>query len=292
MKVTKHSKNVHAIECGRTQEFLLLSDLHWDNPKCDRSLLQNHLEEARRRGAKVLVNGDFFCLMQGKGDPRRSKEDIRPEHNNGRYLDSIVDTAVEWFRPYADLLLVLGYGNHETSIIHHQETDILQRFASTLNYATGSAVEVGGYGGTIDIRVNHDPNRGMNFVLHYFHGAGGGGVISKGVIHDSRLMMTMEGYDCTWMGHVHELYYHQNMIHRYDRSTKTLLQKPIHQLRTATYKEDWDGGYMGFHTERGRGPKPLGGYWMKLETSRNASKDNKGPELQLHATFTPADRLY
>jgi hypothetical protein len=29
-----------------------------------------------------------------------------------------------------------------------------------------------------------------------------------------------------------------------------------------------------------------------LETSRNSSKDNKGPELQLHATFTPADRLY
>ncbi|NBW15691.1 MAG: hypothetical protein EBR82_47665 [Caulobacteraceae bacterium] len=75
------------------------------------------------------------------------------------------------------------------------------------------------------------------------------------------------------------------MIHKYDRPKKTLIQKPVHQLRTATYKEEWDGGYMGFHTERGRGPKPLGGYWMKLETSRNASKDNKGTELQLHATF-------
>jgi hypothetical protein len=116
--------------------------------------------------------------------------------------------------------------------------------------------------------------------------------VTRGVIQDQRLLASTEGYDLTWMGHVHELYYHQNMIHRYDRSTKTLLQKPIHQLRTATYKEEWDGGYMGFHTERGRGPKPLGGYWMKLETSRNASKDNKGPELQLHATFTPADRLY
>jgi hypothetical protein len=65
--------------------------------------------------------------MQGKGDPRRSKEDIRQEHNNARYLDSIVNTAVEWFAPYAKNLLMVGYGNHETSIIHHQETDILQR---------------------------------------------------------------------------------------------------------------------------------------------------------------------
>jgi hypothetical protein len=140
--------------------------------------------------------------------------------------------------------------------------------------------------------VLHDAIRGVNFVVHYFHGSAGGGVVTRGVIADQRLLASTEGYDLTWMGHVHELYYHQNMIHRYDRSTKTLLQKPIHQLRTATYKEEWDGGYMGFHTERGRGPKPLGGYWMKLETSRNASKDNKGPELQLHATFTPADRLY
>jgi hypothetical protein len=292
LPLTKHTRNIHEVTCQSGQEFLLISDLHWDNPHCDRGLLTNHLKEAQRRNAGVIVNGDFFCLMQGKGDPRRSKEDIREEHNNARYLDSIVNTAVEWFAPYAKNLLLVGYGNHETSIIHHQETDILQRFASTLNYATGSAVEVGGYGGTIDIRVQHDNLRGVNFVVHYYHGAGGGGPVTKGVIQDQRLLASTEGYDLTWMGHVHELYYHQNMIHRYDRSTKTLLQKPIHQLRTATYKEEWDGGYMGFHTERGRGPKPLGGYWMKLETSRNASKDNKGPELQLHATFTPADRLY
>jgi hypothetical protein len=160
LPTTKHSRNIHDITCQSGQEFLLISDLHWDNPHCDRGLLTNHLKEAQRRNAGVIVNGDFFCLMQGKGDPRRSKEDIREEHNNARYLDSIVNTAVEWFAPYAKNLLLVGYGNHETSIIHHQETDILQRFASTLNYATGSAVEVGGYGGTIDIRVQHDPRRG------------------------------------------------------------------------------------------------------------------------------------
>ncbi len=260
LPLTKHTRNIHEVTCQSGQEFLLISDLHWDNPHCDRGLLTNHLKEAQRRNAGVIVNGDFFCLMQGKGDPRRSKEDIREEHNNARYLDSIVNTAVEWFAPYAKNLLLVGYGNHETSIIHHQETDILQRFASTLNYATGSAVEVGGYGGTIDIRVNHDPNRGMNFVIHYYHGAGGGGPVTKGVIQDQRLLAATEGYDLTWMGHVHELYYHQNIIHKYDRPKKTLIQKPVHQLRTATYKEEWDGGYMGFHTERGRGPKPLGGY--------------------------------
>jgi hypothetical protein len=269
-----------------------MSDLHWDNPHCDRGLLKNHLDEAVKRNAAIILNGDTYCCMGGKYDRRADKSLIRPEHNTDRYFDAIVDTSVEWFAPYAKNILLIGYGNHETAIIKHGETDLLQRFASTINYATGSSIQVGGYGGTIDIRVLHDTIRGVNFVVHYFHGHSGGGAVSRGVIHDQRLLAGTEGYDLTWMGHVHELYYHQNMIHRYERSTKTLIQKPIHQLRTATYKEEWDGGYMGFHTERGRGPKPLGGYWLKLETSRNTSKDNKGPELQVHATFTPADRLY
>jgi hypothetical protein len=292
LPATKHTRNIHEVTCQSGQEFLLVSDLHWDNPHCDRGLLKNHLDEAVKRNAAIILNGDTYCCMGGKYDRRADKSLIRPEHNTDRYFDAIVDTSVEWFAPYAKNILLIGYGNHETAIIKHGETDLLQRFASTLNYATGSAVQVGGYGGTIDIRVLHDTIRGVNFVVHYFHGHSGGGAVSRGVIHDQRLLAGTEGYDLTWMGHVHELYYHQNMIHRYDRSTKTLIQKPIHQLRTATYKEEWDGGYMGFHTERGRGPKPLGGYWLKLETSRNSSKDNKGPELQVHATFTPADRLY
>jgi hypothetical protein len=292
LPATKHTRNIHEVTCQSGQEFLLVSDLHWDNPHCDRGLLKNHLDEAVKRNAAIILNGDTYCCMGGKYDRRADKSLIRPEHNTDRYFDAIVDTSVEWFAPYAKNILLIGYGNHETAIIKHGETDLLQRFASTLNYATGSAVQVGGYGGTIDIRVLHDTIRGVNFVVHYFHGHSGGGVVSRGVIQDQRLLAGTEGYDLTWMGHVHELYYHQNMVHRYDRSTKTLIQKPIHQLRTATYKEEWDGGYMGFHTERGRGPKPLGGYWLKLETSRNSSKDNKGPELQIHATFTPADRLY
>jgi hypothetical protein len=292
LPATKHTRNIHEVTCQSGQEFLLISDLHWDNPHCDRGLLKNHLDEAVKRNAAIILNGDTYCCMGGKYDRRADKSLIRPEHNTDRYFDAIVDTSVEWFAPYAKNILLIGYGNHETAIIKHGETDLLQRFASTLNYATGSAVQVGGYGGTIDIRVLHDTIRGVTFVVHYFHGHSRGGVVSRGVIHDQRLLAGTEGYDLTWMGHVHELYYHQNMVHRYDRSTKTLIQKPIHQLRTATYKEEWDGGYMGFHTERGRGPKPLGGYWLKLETSRNTSKDNKGPELQVHATFTPADRLY
>ena len=129
MKIVRHSNNVHELQIEGTEcKIAMLSDLHWDNPKCDRDLLKKHLDYCKEHNIPVMVNGDFFCLMQGRGDNRRNKSDIRPEHNNAKYLDSIVTTAVEWFEPYADILTVIGYGNHETGIIKWQETDILQRF--------------------------------------------------------------------------------------------------------------------------------------------------------------------
>jgi hypothetical protein len=290
MKIEARSKNIHIIDVETEQEFLLLSDLHWDNPHCDRQLLGNHLDEAMRRNAIIILNGDIFCCMQGKADPRRSKDDIRPEHNNGRYLDSIISTAVEWFAPYAKNIAVIGYGNHETGVMKNAETDLIARFVDLINYKTGSTINAGGYGGVIEIAMGIEQGHRHSFVIHYFHGSGGGGPVTKGVIQDQRIMSQIEGYDMTWQGHVHELYYHMNMTHRYDRQKKIILQKPVHQLRTATYKEEWADGYMGFHVERGRSPKPLGGYWMKLKLKRQYS--GRGSERYISAEFSPCTEMY
>jgi UDP-2,3-diacylglucosamine pyrophosphatase LpxH len=58
-------KSVIVLECEPNAEFLMISDVHFDNPKCDRVLLKKHLDQALKRNAKVLINGDFFCIMQG-----------------------------------------------------------------------------------------------------------------------------------------------------------------------------------------------------------------------------------
>ena len=135
MKVIKHGRNVHELQLsGKLVHVAMLSDIHWDNPHCDRDLLKKHLDFCKENNIPVIINGDFFCLMQGRGDNRRNKSDIRQEHNNARYLDSIVETAVQWFEPYADIIKVIGYGNHETGVIKFQETDLLRRFVDLLNY--------------------------------------------------------------------------------------------------------------------------------------------------------------
>ncbi len=109
LPATKHTRNIHEVTCQSGQEFLLVSDLHWDNPHCDRGLLKNHFDEAVKRNAAIVLNGDTYCCMGGKYDRRADKSLIRPEHNTDRYFDAIVDTSVDWFAPYAKNILQTNY---------------------------------------------------------------------------------------------------------------------------------------------------------------------------------------
>ena len=272
MIVRKHAKNIHEILLqGKRVQIAMLSDLHWDNPKCDWDLLKRDLDYCKTNNIPVMVNGDFFCLMQGKGDRRGNKSDIRPEHNNAKYLDSIVETAVEWFSPYADILTVIGYGNHETSVIKWQETDLLQRFVDLLNYKNGSNVYAGGYGGWIILRQEISAGIESSFKIKYFHGSGGGGVVTKGALNLTRALEMYEDFDVFTMGHIHEnaarndardtINYNNKIGYRHEH-------KQIHMMLTGTYKEEYGDGSKGWHVERGAPVKPTGGRILVFESER------------------------
>lgn len=253
---------------------LLLSDVHWDNPKCDRNLLKSYLDKAKEKNFPVLFNGDTFCLMQGAYDPRKSKKDIRPEHNQTNYFDAVVDSAIEWFAPYASLIKMIGYGNHETSVLKRNETDIVARFASGLNLKTGSSIEIGGYGGWVVFQFS-GWNKKNSVKLKYHHGYGSGGPVTKGVIHFNRLSTYILGADIIWMGHTHECNEIAYAVEYLDNKYKSR-QKNILMVRTATFKEEYDNGQEGWHIERGGPPKPLGGRWLQLNPYISSEKESKG----------------
>ena len=266
--------NVVRIEKGWEEtKILLISDLHWDNPKCDRELLKKHLDEALKGNHDILINGDLFCLMQGAYDPRKSKSDIRPEHNSANYFDAIINTAVDWFTPYAHLIKLVAYGNHETAILNRQETDIIERFVTLLNYKTGSDIQVGGYGGWIRIQFN-DGNTTQSFKIKYMHGYGGGGAVTRGTIQHNRMSVNVEGADAIWMGHVHEDY---EMTYTVEQLTQndTVMLRDILMIRTSAYKEEYGDGSKGWHIERGASPKPIGGRWLILKPFRDKSTTRK-----------------
>ena len=269
MELTKVSRNLHTLELSKEETRLaILSDLHWDNPKCDRDMLKRHLDYCLKESIPVMIVGDLFCLMQGKGDRRGNKSDILPEHNNAKYLDSIVETAVEWFSPYASILTVIGYGNHETAIIKYQETDLLQRFVDLMNYKNKSNIFTGGYGGWMVIKKEVKSNTSITKTLKYFHGSGGGGIVTKGAINLTRALETYENMDVFVMGHIHENSSRNDVRDavQYNPGKRTyeLIQKEIHLAITGTYKEEYVDGFGGWHVERGAPIKPLGGRILTL----------------------------
>ncbi len=278
MEIIKHSKNVHELKYDTKEvKIAMLSDLHWDNPKCDWNYLKRHLDYCLENDMKVMINGDMFCLMQGRGDKRGSKSDIRPEHNNSRYLDSVVETAVEWFSPYAHILTVIGYGNHETAIIKWQETDILQRFVDLLNYKNGSNVYTGGYGGWLVIKNTMNGGGLSTTRVKYFHGSGGGGVVTKGAINLTRSLEMIENMDVFTMGHIHENAARNDVRECLENHSKVGYQvkhKNIHLMITGAYKEEYEDGSKGWHIERGAPPKPMGGRILTI-TNYRYMKDSK-----------------
>lgn len=144
---------------GWEQWFLLVSDIHWDNPHCRRDLLGRVLRQAQERGAGILIFGDLFCLMQGKYDPRASKADVRPEHQTANYLDAVVNTAAEYFEPYRENIMLVCPGNHESSVLKRQETDVIARFADAID------VQAGGY----HVESGRAPKPLGGAWLHFYH---------------------------------------------------------------------------------------------------------------------------
>jgi hypothetical protein len=268
---TSHSLPVsYKLSSDWQQWILLLADLHWDNPHCDRALLKHLLDEAALRGAGVLVLGDLFCAMQGKWDPRSVKSDVRPEHQTGDYLDSLVRTATDWHAPYAQNILLASPGNHEASILKRHETDLIGRFCERLNDHHGGVCQPGTFAGWVLFRLeNERPGGGtgnrQTIRLHYDHGYGGGGPVTRGVIQTNRRAVYLPDADIVVSGHIHESWVVEIARERISDMGKPLMDTQTH-ICLPTLKEEYLDG-DGWHRHTGKPPKPLGGWWIRLRWS-------------------------
>ena len=271
---------------GRPVEFLLRSDAHFDNPDSLDHLETKHLDQAIEQNATILDLGDLFDVMEGKHDRRASKH-LRPEHTNGSYLNQIIGSAADRYQQYARNWALLGMGNHEYSVAKHAEFDLTQQLSATIHDRTGYAIHAGGFANWIVIRVhrkNHASYRTYRIYAH--HGYGGGGVVTKGAIQGQRAAARVEGADLYMSGHIHEAWHMERLKTCLDFRMREV-SKTVDQLCIPSYKEEFfEGKGRGFHHEKGRDPKPVGAWWLRLWLERH---QNEGEDLlRLHATFERA----
>jgi hypothetical protein len=244
-----------------TAKFLLLSDIHLDNPKCDRKLLAKHLDECRAQNGHVLMFGDVLCLMQGKKDRRASKGDIRPEHLGGNYFDLVFSEAAEFFKPWQDIILMAGDGNHETAVSNNQEIDPLENVVRLMRN-NGSNIEHMGYQGWIRFSFTQDNNSKTRRCMLFFHHGAWGGIVTKGVMAGGRYAAVAPDADVLVSGHNHERSVVAHSCYRVDQNGRAWVEQRWH-VQCGTYKQEF-GGTGGWAVERIVMPKSLGGIWLTL----------------------------
>ena len=271
-RVEHPDSNVHVVRCdiksqtSWDQWFLLRSDAHHDNPDCDREMEYKHLDQAMQRGAGILDAGDLFCAMQGKYDRRSDKSKVRPEHQCGDYLDALVRTAAEDYAPYAKNWILMGSGNHEVSVALSHETLLLDRLVHDIKgRVKDTPLKAGGYGGFVRFMFTRGNER-SSVRMSYFHGSGGGGPVTRGVIQTNRRSAMIEA-DIYWSGHVHE----KTLVatdRAYLNDANVICQRRVEHVCTPGYKDEYHGGKGGWWVGTGKGPRRRGAAWLRFYWDR------------------------
>lgn len=265
-KVTKHGRNVHVVELSlksrHRQEFwfLLRSDVHHDNVHCDWVLEKKHLDQARERGAGIIETGDTFCCMQGKWDPRSDQEQFRAEHRVPNYLDALQATAADFYAPYADLWVMMGYGNHETKVIDRHGTDLIQGLLAKMNDRMGTSITAGGYSGYVKFQFKRAAYR-TSKTLWYHHGSGGSSPVTKGVNVTQKHAAFISDADVIVSGHTHTEFIVPTMRVSLSQSNKIEKRRQWH-VKVPGYKDSWNDGATGWENEKGFVPTTTGAAWL------------------------------
>ena len=250
--------------------FLLASDIHLDNPKCNRKLFAQHLDECKQRNGHVLLFGDILCVMQGKFDRRGSKDAIRPEHIGGNYFDLVFRETADWLKPWHDRILLMGDGNHETAVINRNEIDPLENVVRLMRDG-GSPVEHMGYQGFVRVVFCKEGKQMVRRCTLFFHHGTFGGIVTKGVMGGGRYAQVAPDADVIINGHNHERSIVAHPCYRVNNNGSVWIEQRWH-LQTGTFKQEFDGT-GGWAVEKIVMPKSLGGIWLTLSPRNEGGVD-------------------
>lgn len=272
MKHGKKEDYLYSVRVKKSIKLMPLSDVHFDSPKCDRKLLKKHLEQAVKEDAYIWLNGDWLDVMGCSRDPRSAKGDIRPEYDVINYLDAVIDDSVKFLKPYADRILFVANGNHETNILKRQETDVLDRMVYMLNKETGSNISRMGYSGWLRVNLERaNSSRMMSSVnIHFHHGFGGNAQRSKGVLRVDLDHAHYPDADIIVRGHDHQKWAVPKTSWKLTVKGKQRKTKKLH-LALGSYKDGLKDNLYGWEVEKGFTPTTLGSWIIELTGCGNGN---------------------
>jgi len=247
-------------------KFLFKSDCHQDSKQCNEKLLIKHLEIARKEDAMVFDFGDLFDAMQANDDRRAMKESLRDDLVANAYFNKLVESAVDFYKPYKDLLLLQCYGNHETSVIRHKEIDLIRMFVNDMKYNGAANLIRGAYEGYILLKFELSSTEVLTKTIWYSHGKQGSNPArSKGVL-DCDILLGQRDADIYVFGHRHNSWRVTLAKENINLGNGAITHKNTKFLQIPTYKMRHIKG-QGYEAEKQFPASVLGSYMLSFERS-------------------------
>lgn len=252
-------------------KILVTADRHLDSIFSKLKLQKKHLNEAKAGGWPVLDLGDVMDAMQGAKDPRACRPELLPKlADKEEYFDAVVDYADDFLSPYADHLALIAPGNHETSALRHNGTNLTKRLTKRLIEA-GSPVVMGGYSGWIRLQFSTQKGQQQSINIRYTHGAGGSATVTKGVIKTNRRAVVYPDAHIVLSGHTHEAYCVPIARERVSEACCVYGDEQLH-VQVPSYKSATIGRGAGWEVEKEFAAQPVGAYWLVFWYDRNSDR--------------------
>jgi hypothetical protein len=252
---------------------LALSDIHLDSHKSNHDLFTNYCNQALETESGIIINGDFYDAMSGPGDKRGAQSTLRDPIARSAYFDDLIELGTKILHPYRLNLLMLGQGNHESSVLKHYGTDLTERTVGIL-CGRGSSVTNGRYSGWLDWFFKVDKCQTAAKLYGFYHH--GSGYSSKSKVVEA--CSEMPDADVFFYGHTHKFWHER--LNRKRRTTNSVFDDSQLILGIPGMKDDTiDEGKVskkdiygsraeGWATEKGIRSKPLGAWWIDFTWSR------------------------
>lgn len=247
------------VKPGFSQDVFLGSDVHWDSVHCLRRLFRKHMVQAKERNAPVLLFGDAIDGMQSQGDRRSSKDELDPAYKFSDYLDRLVyETAQEW-QEFSDNIALVSMGNHEASLLKHNETNVAARLAREIS------AEFMGFSGYVRFMFSGATGNRTKRVLRFAHSRGGNSPVTRGVIGTNRRSVWNDGVDVHVTGDIHQKWLMLTPSVQMADSGRVIV-KNVYHVQTGTYQSSFDpeSDGLGWGDEKDFSPPLIGGWWLKF----------------------------
>lgn len=256
-----------------------MGDLHIGSPYVAYERIEADLKEARRRNARIIINGDVFDFILPKDQKRFTPTALHSRlQNRSDVVNAAIDWAVEIISPYTDMIDVIGLGNHETAVEKYHGTDAVSALVTELNRHHGGRIDYGGYCGFYRRQWVYGDRRYFNFTLYRHHGAGGAAPITKGMIDFSRMLSFIDA-DAIQLGHKHNRIVDATPVRMRLNAAGEIVQERTVCFMAGSYMQTYNeqtsedalsGGRRGNYAhEWNCAPQSPGGVFLRLRMDSN-----------------------